>query len=206
MAAASANLGCSKNGNGITGPIMYVGGTIFRCNLLAKGAMTMFGFSRTKALKKKKECFAYGAMGPLALWVPAEDDAGPPQPWMEDTHRGRVGHRQTTLGAWTWPRFRAEHPWDFTNPAQAFVSLRFVPFRSFRSVSFISFRAEVPRLTFKVTITCVTSHKVHIRVTITCDDYLKDLEAPLGGVPPPNVFGFIGFAHSVKARSSFICS
>ena len=127
--------------------MVYVGGTIFRYNLLAKGAMTMFGFSRTKALKKKKqECFAYGGMGPLALWVPADDDAGPPQPWMEDTHRGRVGHRQTTLGAWTWPRFRAEPPWGFTNPAQAFVSLRFVsfvPFRSFRFVSFISFRAEV---------------------------------------------------------------
>ena len=34
-------------------------------------------------------------------------------------------------------RFRAEPPWGFTNPAQAFVSLRFVsfvPFRSFRLV------------------------------------------------------------------------
>ena len=62
-------------------------------------------------------------MGPLALWVPTDDDAGPPQTWMEDTHRGRVGHRQTTLGAWTWPRFRAEPPWGFTNPAQAFVFL-----------------------------------------------------------------------------------
>ena len=54
LAAANANLGSSKTGNGITGPMVYVGGTIFRCNLLAKGAMTMFGFSRTKALKKKK--------------------------------------------------------------------------------------------------------------------------------------------------------
>ena len=53
LATASANLGFS-NGNGITGPMVYVGGTIFRCNLLAKGAMTMFGFSRTKALKHKK--------------------------------------------------------------------------------------------------------------------------------------------------------
>ena len=54
LAAASAKLGLSKNGNGITGPMVYVGEIIFRYNLLAKGAMTMFGFSRTKALKKKK--------------------------------------------------------------------------------------------------------------------------------------------------------
>ena len=52
LAAASVNLGFSKNGNGITGPMVYVGGAIFRYNLLAKGAMTMFGFSRTKALKR----------------------------------------------------------------------------------------------------------------------------------------------------------
>ena len=52
LAAASAKLGLSKNGNGITGPMVYVGGAIFRYNLLAKGAMTMFGFSRTKALKR----------------------------------------------------------------------------------------------------------------------------------------------------------
>ena len=76
-------------------------------------------------------------MGPMALWVPADDDAGPPQPWMEDTHRGRVGHRQTTLGTRAWPRFRAEPPWGFTNPAQAFVSLRFVSFVPFRSFRFV---------------------------------------------------------------------
>ena len=52
LAAANANLGSSKTGNGITGPMVYVGGAIFRYNLLAKGAMTMFGFSRTKALKR----------------------------------------------------------------------------------------------------------------------------------------------------------
>ena len=52
-----------------------------------------------------------------------------------------------------------------------------------------------------------TSHKVHKRLTITCDDYLEDPEAPPGGgVPPPNVFGFIGFAPSVKAGSSLRCS
>ena len=52
LAAASAKLGLSKNGNGTTGPMVYAGSTIFRYNLLAKGAMTMFDFSRTKALKR----------------------------------------------------------------------------------------------------------------------------------------------------------
>ena len=77
---------------------------------------------------------------PLALWVPADDDAGPPQPWMEDTHRGRVGHRQTTLGAWTWLDFELSlHGVSriLLRLSFRFVSFRFVlfvPFRSFRFV------------------------------------------------------------------------